>query len=682
MSAEAITSKCAERENSTDCLLRLLVATINEQSISEDAKFDWDPITFAFTVVVGFFAALFALVTIYQATLAAGTGRRKCNRRAIGYWATKTKREWSWTELNRLSIATTPVLRAKDVLEVLRQSEGSDTKFDTKGTESGSAGSRAPAATWLRFLNHTGLEGFARQCKQVEYTTADYLVSDLLAVPAYADLGFIVAAAAASGGHSYQNDWDPVMAAYPVIEGAEFQFNFRQHPTLGTIGVFSRYGSDATKSSGSTSSDETAIDQLRFALECSLGELRYSKPPGFVSEKPVSSLICRTVADGARGLKDDDLRHRPSLHNRGFNSLPCLDFPWIGDGYGLRWMLETETPSYVPVMFPGGPTRRKAFVIAKMALNGRFWSNPRAHKENSPQIVTPMKEFLPVRWSLDTAEGVDDSDLEVGKAALKELRERKFLEPKPAQDASFDLFDELLERTWLILRDYDNFERLFTDSLDPMERKCFRIHILLHIHQLDRILASGLTPEDLFARTCRIIHTTLIFMSIDEALPNRGEGRPSWDDEDAREEPEQGSRTASPDIVQQNQRTLDVIQEILQDFPELGYGDSPPPLDADFASQIFRRFRIHRHSQQIVAFVRREAAPDNIDQLRLINNQFTVLRAFMDSINGEKSDTDAFMDMDDVIIWRAILVAALYWTAPDNSGTLRSGVWSHVVPII
>jgi hypothetical protein len=101
---DTIDSKCAGSGNSTDCLLRLLLQAISEQSAAGNAKFDWDPITFAFTVVIGLFAALFALVTIYQATLAAGPGRRKCSRRAIGYWAAKPRREWSWNDLNRLSI--------------------------------------------------------------------------------------------------------------------------------------------------------------------------------------------------------------------------------------------------------------------------------------------------------------------------------------------------------------------------------------------------------------------------------------------------------------------------------------------------------------------------------------------------------------------------------------------------
>jgi hypothetical protein len=89
-------SSCPEEGNSTDCLLRLVLRTLEARSAAEDGKFDWDPITFAFTVPISIFAATFALITIYQAILAAGPGRRKSNRRAIGGWADETRKEWNW----------------------------------------------------------------------------------------------------------------------------------------------------------------------------------------------------------------------------------------------------------------------------------------------------------------------------------------------------------------------------------------------------------------------------------------------------------------------------------------------------------------------------------------------------------------------------------------------------------
>ncbi|KAK4123146.1 hypothetical protein N657DRAFT_448923 [Parathielavia appendiculata] len=56
-------------------LLKLVLRTLETRGLADDGKFDWDPITFAFTVQISIFAATFALITIYQAILAAGPGR-------------------------------------------------------------------------------------------------------------------------------------------------------------------------------------------------------------------------------------------------------------------------------------------------------------------------------------------------------------------------------------------------------------------------------------------------------------------------------------------------------------------------------------------------------------------------------------------------------------------------------
>jgi hypothetical protein len=73
----------------------------------------------------------------------------------------------------------------------------------------------------------------------LQITAADYLPDDILAVPAYADLGFLVAVPAAAGTYSFKTDSQSV---YPIIIGDGFQFDFRQHPQLGMLGAFSRYG--------------------------------------------------------------------------------------------------------------------------------------------------------------------------------------------------------------------------------------------------------------------------------------------------------------------------------------------------------------------------------------------------------------------------------------------------------
>ena len=255
---------CPEAENSTDCLLRELLKAINDK----DKEFNWDPLNFAFTVPIGLVAALFAALTIFQAILSAGSGRRRCNEIAIGRWSELTTRRWSWHDLMFLSTAKTPLLRSDSILKVLnhnrnkQQSSGNSEYVSTDQFSNG-----ASAATWLKFLQEMNLEELSLEVldssgkdKNIAETPADYLPSDLIAVPAYGEVGLIVAMAAAAGAYSWKfNSQSP----YPIIIGEDFQFDFRQHPTLGTVGAFSRYVQRVEKSSVSRKYLAKAIEHAR-----------------------------------------------------------------------------------------------------------------------------------------------------------------------------------------------------------------------------------------------------------------------------------------------------------------------------------------------------------------------------------------------------------------------------------
>jgi hypothetical protein len=134
MSATMAIESCPENENSTDCLLRVLLGVIDTQFNAEDSKFDWDPITFAFTVPIGILALFFTIFLFFQAALASGPGRRKSNGRTIGKWASKTRREWNWQDLNVVSIARTPVLRTKNLGDILNKNKSPEKNGATPKT--------------------------------------------------------------------------------------------------------------------------------------------------------------------------------------------------------------------------------------------------------------------------------------------------------------------------------------------------------------------------------------------------------------------------------------------------------------------------------------------------------------------------------------------------------------------
>ncbi|KAK2729067.1 hypothetical protein CKAH01_10506 [Colletotrichum kahawae] len=109
-------ANCPEDTNSTDCLLRSLLSLLNDERTADHAEINWDPISFWVTFFIGVIATMFALVTILQAVVAAGKGRRKTNSRAIGEWHKRTKNEWMWSEMSFRSTAWTPIL-SRDLLD-------------------------------------------------------------------------------------------------------------------------------------------------------------------------------------------------------------------------------------------------------------------------------------------------------------------------------------------------------------------------------------------------------------------------------------------------------------------------------------------------------------------------------------------------------------------------------------
>ncbi|KAK0372560.1 hypothetical protein CMEL01_01420 [Colletotrichum melonis] len=255
-------SNCPEDGNSTDCLLRSLMHLLNEQKKAEDNETNWDPIT-----------------------LSGDFGRWKRteedNKRAIGKWHQATEWHWNWQDMSFKSRAWVPILREDtwnmrpDLKEYTDNEETGQrpshlTRLTTVPVRITRLLSKAlkncfswlphswnqklltwkqwiqnsqpkyeanPAATWVRCFEKVGLEYLdnPRYKSHLQLVTADYLPDDLIAAPAYGQVGAIIAAAAATGAQVKMTD---DKSLYPVILGRQFQFDFRQHPTLGTIGAY------------------------------------------------------------------------------------------------------------------------------------------------------------------------------------------------------------------------------------------------------------------------------------------------------------------------------------------------------------------------------------------------------------------------------------------------------------
>ncbi|KAK7421871.1 hypothetical protein QQZ08_009749 [Neonectria magnoliae] len=53
-----------------------------------------------------------------------------------------------------------------------------------------------------------------------------------------------------------------------------------------------------------------------------------------------------------------------------------------------------------------------------------------------------------------------------------------------------------------------------------------------------------------------------------------------------------------------------------------------------------------------------------------------------DKSTGRNKQAPSIDTIDDMLVWRCILLSMLFQTAPDNTELLRSGLWTHVDPII
>ena len=375
---------CPEDENSTDCLLRELLKTIKDK----DEEFNWDPLTFAFLVPIGLVAALFAALTIFQAILSAGSGRRRCSKIAIGRWSELTTRRWSWHDLIFLSTAKTPLLRSDSILKILNDNEnvqprpGSPEYVSTDQSPNGTS-----AATWLNFLKEINLEDLVPSGKDenVANTAADYIPSDLLAVPAYGEVGLTVAMAAAAGAYSWKfNSQSP----YPVIIGEGFQFDFRQHPSLGTVGAFSRYVQRVKKSSVSRKYLAKAIKHARGEIDIAtlfpLGERVRGRLS--LKEDPVSVNIVE-LTDFQSLLSGTHRRDACTETTRG----DLCTLPWYFDRSGehLLWLFIVDTPERPPAIFPSGLIHVPN-LLSTLALNSKFWANEHKAWKGPDSINMPI----------------------------------------------------------------------------------------------------------------------------------------------------------------------------------------------------------------------------------------------------------------------------------------------------
>ncbi|KAH7310859.1 hypothetical protein B0I35DRAFT_439810 [Stachybotrys elegans] len=802
-------SSCPEDGNSTDCLLRLVLRRLEANS-EENGNFNWDPITFAFTVPISIFAATFALITIYQAILAAGPGRRKSNRRAIGSWADETRREWNWHDLNRLTIATTPVLRSEQLLDVLKiraANYAADESLESNVpvgavVKMGGSKPEPPAATWLAFLEHIGLQDLSLGEGGIDTATtmADYLPADLVAVPAYAEVGLIVVMAATSGAYSFRSMGE---SQYPVIIGNDFQFDFRQHPTLGTIGAFSRYGKRRTARVARSSLRQQLASAIQHARgNISTVQIIQGRPGvgvGAIDAKFDFQLSTNSVSPILR----DDIFLR---HNCVPQETPCLkqSCPPRDDKYGLFWLLVADTPRYLPAIFPVRLSRITSKALTMLALNSKVWSDPRAVNPESSETLDLFFPGHQKQWPPDARAGwywlkhplqfpqlitadyvswmmrmidMDATDEQIrvsARDADSDTVEAKqfvdiqnFLAERLSHEYVSIGFSTVIQQSRAFLYEFDEFQAWF-HSAEPLQQQYFRGLVLLQIRQLDKWLGAPFKSTlQWYCRASTLYYSTLALLDAETAVSENAFNSPSEErpwltlglsrhQETLRalyaflgqfpwiyDQKTDTCRTSSDyeklmplavrvryrkqiacllgtqDPVAQTPRAICEIflrLKYIIDIPsELyksndGEGDdgadqptNEPVLDSDFNRQT-EAFRLSlKHAVEEERKSKGDEGTVERSQKHSQYNPAEILHQEEHDAEGpptepkrerESSDSDSVRGrpardsrsceevVDDALIWRAILNAMLYSTAPDSSDIIASGIWGHTIPVI
>jgi len=219
-------------DNSTECLLRALIATTATQTSP------WEPRSFGFTVAIGVAAFLISFVAIFQGLLAAGPGRIKGSKNAIGSFAKLTKGklsliEFAWRSTAQVPFITYEGLANRLIGQNLHVPHGKNYPLE--------AGNATTGATWLQLLRSVGLDEDAEGNfkDNLQDCPTDFLPADIQAPPAAIQLRCLaILASIADPTIKFQQV--PRLGTFSFI-GKASQISVRDHPVLGQLAAYEHY---------------------------------------------------------------------------------------------------------------------------------------------------------------------------------------------------------------------------------------------------------------------------------------------------------------------------------------------------------------------------------------------------------------------------------------------------------
>ncbi|EQB46384.1 hypothetical protein CGLO_14569 [Colletotrichum gloeosporioides Cg-14] len=263
------------------------------------------------------------------------------------------------------------------------------------------------AAAWIGLFAEIGLDrvelNLVDMGSGLRSVTADYLPDDIVAAPAYAELGIIVSLLATTGVSFGAVDGT---SRYPTIVGRGFQFDFRQHPTLGVVGAYSRH---ERKDKRTATPDLKAI---RMALLNGNGIIYTAGGLLLARDESEYGPIYTTVHGsqvryGLNLLRPSRFErkiistHMQKVSNRHFdkldsfppgqNVIPSGKLPVVS-------LFLAGTPDHPPAIFPNSTLGRDHDLTA-LALNGSYWPKVLLSETKELKLSQWLLSSDPPSWS-------------------------------------------------------------------------------------------------------------------------------------------------------------------------------------------------------------------------------------------------------------------------------------------
>lgn len=249
-------------------------------------------------------------------------------------------------------------------------------------------------ATWLHILAIVGMDGFVLNnfADRTKRVAADFLPSEVQAVPAYMDIDTIVVLAATAGCDRLTMEPG---ARYPLITGTNVQVRFRTDQYLGDVASFERYAhEDDGDGSSAENLEERQIRKLLSNFNRSRGYFRIKKAKKTKSGKALSMNVLDSVSEltypssdeadidgaalevGTIEMKAED--GRPCCHS-GAQLKLCCCLTILHDlvkRHNFSWLLYAE-PIEQREIFPARSANVER-VLGTIVVQGAYWS--RSHE--------------------------------------------------------------------------------------------------------------------------------------------------------------------------------------------------------------------------------------------------------------------------------------------------------------